>query len=116
MTNSDIYGYPASHFSLPMEAIGRIELVRGTGALQYGAQFGGMLNYKLKTPDTTKTVGLESINSVGSYGLISRDYNAIGGKVGKVEYYAYYSKRVSDGYRKNSESDYDGQGAVLKYM
>ena len=115
MTNSDIYGYPASHFSLPMEAIGRIELVRGTGALQYGAQFGGMLNYKLKTPDTTKTVGLESINSVGSYGLIS-SYNAIGGKVGKVEYYAYYSRRVSDGYRKNSESDYDGQGAVLKYM
>jgi len=114
MTNSDIYGYPASHFSLPMEAIGRIELVRGTGALQYGAQFGGMLNYVLKTPDTTKNIGLESINSVGSYGLIS-SYNAIGGKVGKLQYYAYYSKRISDGYRENSESDYDGQGAMLKY-
>jgi Fe(3+) dicitrate transport protein len=115
MTNSDIYGYPASHFSLPMEAIGRIELVRGTGALQYGAQFGGMLNYVLKTPDTTKTFGFESINSVGSYGLLS-NYNAIGGKLGKVEYYAYYSKRVSEGYRKNSDSDYDGQGLMLKYM
>ncbi|MDO8366854.1 MAG: TonB-dependent receptor [Saprospiraceae bacterium] len=114
MTNSDIYGYPASHFSLPMEAIGRIELVRGTGALQYGAQFGGMLNYVLKTPDTTKAIGLESINSVGSYGLLST-YNAIGGKVGKLQYYAYYSKRISDGYRDNSESDYDGQGAMLKY-
>jgi len=114
MTNSDIYGYPASHFSLPMEAIGRIELVRGTGALQYGAQFGGMLNYVLKTPDTTKAIGLESINSVGSYGLLS-SYNAIGGKIGKVQYYAYYSKRISDGYRKNSASDYDGQGIMLKY-
>ncbi len=114
MTNSDIYGYPASHFSLPMEAIGRIELVRGTGALQYGAQFGGMLNYVIKTPDTTKAIGLESINSVGSYGLLS-SYNAVGGKVGKLQYYAFYSKRVSDGYRKNSDSDYDGQGIMLKY-
>lgn len=115
ITNSDIYGYPASHFSLPFEAIGRIELVRGTGALQYGAQFGGMLNYQLKQPDTTKTVGFESINSIGSFGLLST-YNAIGGKIGKVQYYAYYSKRVSDGYRENSDSDYDGEGVVLKYM
>jgi Fe(3+) dicitrate transport protein len=115
ITNSDIYGYPASHFSLPMEAVGRIELVRGTGALQYGAQFGGMLNYHLKSPDTTKTIGFESINSIGSYGLLST-YNAVGGKIGKVEYYAYYSKRVSDGYRENGESDYDGEGVVLKYI
>ena len=115
ITNSDIYGYPASHFSLPFEAVGRIELVRGTGALQYGAQFGGMLNYALKQPDTTKAVGFETVNSVGSYGLLST-FNAVGGKVGQVQYYAYYSKRVSDGYRENSASDYDGQGVVLKYM
>lgn len=114
MTNSDIYGYPASHFSLPMEAIGRIELVRGTGALQYGAQFGGMLNYVLKAPDTTRELSLESINSIGSYGLLST-YNAVGGKVGKFEYYTYFSKRISEGYRENSASDYDGQGAMLKY-
>jgi Fe(3+) dicitrate transport protein len=114
ITNSDVYGYPASHFSLPFEAVGRIELVRGTGALQYGAQFGGMLNYVLKQPDTTKAASLESINSVGSFGLLST-YNAVGGKVGKVQYYAYYSKRVSDGYRDNSESAYDGQGISLRY-
>lgn len=115
ITNSDIYGYPASHFSLPFEAVGRIELVRGTGALQYGAQFGGMLNYRLKQPDTTKAVGFETVNSIGSFGLLST-YNAVGGKVGKVQYYAFYSKRVSDGYRDNAASDYDGQGLVLKYM
>jgi Outer membrane receptor for Fe3+-dicitrate len=40
ITNSDMYGYPASHYSMPMESIERIELVRGTGSLQYGAQFG----------------------------------------------------------------------------
>ena len=42
ITNSDMYGYPASHYSMPLESIDHIELVRGTGSLQYGAQFGGM--------------------------------------------------------------------------
>lgn len=114
ITNSDMYGYPASHFNLPMEAVGRVELVRGTGALQYGAQFGGMLNYTIKRPDTTQKFSIESINSIGSFGMLST-YNAVGGKVGKLEYYAFYSKRVSDGYRDNSASDYDAQGVVLKF-
>jgi Fe(3+) dicitrate transport protein len=43
-------------------------------------------------------------------------YQAIGGKLGKFQYYAYYSKRVSDGYRSNSNSDFDGQGISLKYV
>ncbi|MEO6037786.1 MAG: TonB-dependent receptor plug domain-containing protein, partial [Saprospiraceae bacterium] len=82
ITNSDLYGYPASHFSLPMEAIGRIELVRGAGALQYGAQFGGLLNYVVKEPDTTRKFGLETLISAGSYGLFS-GYVGLGGKIGK---------------------------------
>ena len=66
MINSDIYGYPASHYSMPMEAIKNIELVRGTASLQYGAEFGGMLNYTIKEPDTTKPISIELNNSVGS--------------------------------------------------
>lgn len=115
MTNSDIYGYPASHYSLPMEAVERIELVRGTGALQYGAQFGGMLNYVVKQPDTTRAIGLETINTVGSYGLVS-SYNSIGGKSGKWQYMGYFSKRVSQGYRDNSHSNYDGQSVIVSYV
>ena len=114
ITNSDMYGYPASHYNVPMEAVERIELVRGTGALQYGAQFGGMLNYVIKRPDTTQKFSIESINSIGSFGMFST-YNAIGGKVGKLEYYAFYSRRASDGYRDNNASDYDAQGALLKF-
>jgi len=114
LSNTDIYGYPASHFSLPMEAIERIELVRGTGALQYGAQFGGMLNYKIKQLDTTRVFNLESVNSAGSFGLMST-FNAVGGKIGNLQYYAYYNRRVSNGYRDNSGSDFNGEGIVLDY-
>lgn len=115
VTNSDIYGYPASHYSMPMESIEKIELIRGTGSLQYGAQFGGMLNYVTKHADTARTFGFESINSVGSFGLLS-SYNAIGGKVGKLTYYAYYSKRHSDGYRQNGQSDAEAQSVRLGYQ
>lgn len=114
MTNSDLYGYPASHFTLPFEAVDRVELVRGTGALQYGAQFGGMLNYILKRPDTTRVFSGESFNSVGSFGLLST-YNAVGGRKGPWEYYAFYSRRTSKGYRDNGESAFDGQGISLRY-
>ena len=115
ITNSDMYGYPASHYSMPMEAVERIELVRGTGSLQYGAQFGGMLNYVSKKPDTTGAFHLESVNSVGSFNTLGI-HVAISGTVGKFGYYAYYNKRTSDGYRENGHSDFDAQSVVLTYQ
>lgn len=114
ITNSDMYGYPASHYSPAMESIERIELVHGTASLQYGAQFGGMVNYITKLPDTTKAFTFETINTGGSYGLFS-SYNAISGKVGKLTYSAYYQKRHSDGYRKNAKSDAQSQFATVSY-
>lgn len=114
LTNSDMYGYPASHYSMPMEAVERIQMVRGSGSLQYGAQFGGMLNYITKSPDTTRMVGFESVNSAGSFGLIST-YNAIGGRIGKFDYYAYVSKRNSTGYRDNSRTVADAESFMLSY-
>ncbi len=115
ITNSDMYGYPASHYSPPMESMERVEFVRGTASLQYGAQFGGMLNYVTKRADSTRKFGFETINSVGSYGLVS-SYNAIGGRVGKWTYYAYYHRRHSDGYRKNSVSNTEAQFGTLHYQ
>lgn len=112
--NSDMYGYPASHYSAPMESFEKIELVRGTGSLQYGAQFGGMINYVTKRPDTTKAFGFESANTAGSFGLLS-SYNAISGTINKFSYSAYYYRRHSTGYRKNSESDAEAQFVQLGY-
>lgn len=114
LANSDLYAYPASHYSIPMESVERIELVRGTGALQYGAQFGGMLNYVIKQGDENKPLSFESFNTVGSFNLLST-YNAFGGKSKKLRYYAYFTKRTRDGYRKNEGTAYDAQGINLTY-
>lgn len=114
MTNSDLYGYPASHFNAPTESIERIELVRGSGALQYGAQFGGMVNYITKEGDSSRKISFETQHAAGSYGLLST-YNAIGGKVNKLQYYAYVNYRKSDGYRENSEYRYVATHAHLTY-
>jgi Fe(3+) dicitrate transport protein len=112
--NSDLYAYPASHYSIPMESVSRIELVRGTGSLQYGAQFGGMLNYVTKEADQKKPVAFESFNTVGSYRLLN-SYNAVGGRWKKWSYYAYYSKRTRNGFRDGERTEYDAQGIVLHY-
>ncbi len=115
LLNSDMYGYPASHYSAPMESYEKIELIRGTGSLQYGAQFGGMINYVTRKPDSTKAFTLESVNTAGSFGLLST-YNAISGTSGRFSYYAYYHKRHSNGYRENSRSDAEAQFAHLHYQ
>ncbi len=115
ITNSDMYGYPASHYSMPFESIERIEVVRGTGSLQYGAQFGGMLNYVSKQGDTTRPLSFETVTTAGSYNLIST-YNAIGGKMGKFKYYAYFQKKSRDGYRESDHTDSDAEGVVITYQ
>jgi len=114
ITNSDMYGYPASHYNIPLEAVERIELVRGTGSLQYGAQFGGMLNYVSKRPDSSE-LAFQSINTAGSYGLLST-FNSISGTKGKFRYYAWFNKKANSGYRKNSDSKYDAQNISLFYQ
>lgn len=114
MINSDLYGYPASHYSFPLESIDKIELIRGTASLQYGGQFGGMINYKIKQAPSNKDFELESINTVGSFGLIS-SFNSISGSFKKWKYYIYEANRHSEGYRKNSESNYNAQYININY-
>lgn len=114
ITNSDMYGYPASHYNIPMEAVERIEFVRGTSSLQYGAQFGGMINYISKQPDSTKKIAIESVNTIGSYGLVST-FNGITGKIGKFSYSAWINGKWITGYRNNSDAAFNSEAISLFY-
>jgi Fe(3+) dicitrate transport protein len=114
-TNSDVFGYPENHYNVPFQAIGEVQFVRGSAALQFGPQFGGMVNYKIKECDSTKVFGFESEQTAGSNNFFN-SYNAIGGKVGKLSYYAFYSTRRGDGWRPNAAFDYHSYYANIKYQ
>ena len=100
--SADALGYPESYYSPPIEAIERIELVRGAASLQYGTQFGGMLNFKFKEGEDNKPFQFESKQSIGSFGFLS-SFNAIKGDTKKVNYYAFYEYKHNQGWRPNSE-------------
>jgi len=100
--SSDPLGYPETYYNPPMEALERIEVVRGAASLQYGTQFGGLLNYQIKKGNPNKEVSFESLQTIGSYGLFN-SYNAIGGTYRKLSYYAFLQHRSADGWRNNSK-------------
>jgi Fe(3+) dicitrate transport protein len=110
--SSEVFGYPEAYFTPPTEAMERIEVVRGAGALQYGPQFGGLLNYVSKKQLGNKPLSMESSQTIGSYGLFN-SYNAIGGQLKKFKYYAYLHHRNADGWRENSR--YKTQTAALNF-
>jgi Fe(3+) dicitrate transport protein len=110
----DPMGYPEAYYTPPMEVVDRIEIVRGASSLQYGPQFGGLMNFVLRKPDISTRVTVESQNTVGSNGLFST-FNYIGGTEGRLSYTAYYQKRFGNGWRDNSYFNTDHAHAELSY-
>ncbi len=100
---ADPYGYPEAYYNPQLQSVQRIEIVRGHGALQYGPQIGGMVNYILKNgSEFTKPFQFETFQTVGSNGLFN-SYNAVGGKTRKINYYTFFDHRSGDGWRNNNE-------------
>src|ERR1700722_332064 len=114
VTNSDIFGYPEDHYTPPMQSIREMQLVRGSAALQFGSQFGGMMNYVMKDADSTKLLGVESEQTKGSYHF-TNSFNAVGGTSGKFSYYAYYDERHGDDWRPNAAFVYHAYFANLSW-
>jgi Fe(3+) dicitrate transport protein len=111
--SADVFGYPEAYYNPPLEAVETIQMVRGGASLQFGPQFGGMLNYILKR-ENEKPFSFETQNTIGSYGLIST-FNAIGGKYNKWSYYAYNHSRSAKGWRKNNRFESRNTHAFVEY-
>jgi len=100
---ADPFGYPEAYYNPQLQAVQRIEIVRGQGALQYGPQFGGMVNYILKNgTEINKPLEFETQQTIGSNGLLN-SFNAIGGQKGKINYYTFYDQRNGEGWRDHSQ-------------
>lgn len=99
--SSEIFGYPETYYTPPMEAIEKIEITRGSASLQFGPQFGGLVNYQIKKGNPNKILAFESQQTFGSYSLFNT-FNSIGGTFKKLSYYGFVHHRNSNGWRENS--------------
>ncbi|MEP7383556.1 MAG: TonB-dependent receptor [Gemmatimonadota bacterium] len=99
---ADPYGYNETYYVPPLEAVERVELVRGASGLQYGPQFGGMINYVMKQGDPSRPLSGEIQQTTGSYGL-ANTYASVGGGHGQWRWFGYAQRRVQDGWRPNSD-------------
>lgn len=101
--SADALGYPESYYTPPTEALERIEIVRGAASLQYGTQFGGLLNFVMKKGATDKKVEVTARQTLGSFGYFG-SFNSVGGTVanGKLNYYTFYQRKQGNGWRPNS--------------
>ncbi|MGV3609951.1 MAG: TonB-dependent receptor family protein [Fluviicola sp.] len=100
--SADALGYPESYYTPPLEALQAIEIIRGSASLQYGTQFGGLMNFIIKDPVQNSPFQFTSRNTVGNYGYFGT-FNRISGTAGRFEYQAYYQLKTGNGYRPNSD-------------
>ncbi|MEZ7498945.1 TonB-dependent receptor [Flavobacterium sp. Arc3] len=112
--SADVLGYPESYYATPTEALEEIQVIRGAASLQYGTQFGGLINFKLKTP-SKKPIELITRNTIGSYGLFT-NFTSLSGTNDKFSYYTFYNYKQGNGYRPNSDFESKNYFANLNYQ
>ena len=98
--SADVLGYPESYYSPPAEAVDEIQILRGAASLQYGTQFGGLVNFILKKPNNYKPFEIITRNTLGSYGLFT-NFTSISLNKKKNKTYAFFNYKSGDGFREN---------------
>ncbi|MFD2917570.1 TonB-dependent receptor domain-containing protein [Psychroserpens luteus] len=112
--SADVLGYPESYYTPAAEGLKEIQVIRGAASLQYGTQFGGLINFKTKAPNPNKPIEVITRNTVGSFGLYT-NFTSLSGTKGKFSYYTYFNYKKGDGFRPNSEFESKNVFAHLGY-
>ena len=100
--SADVLGYPESYYSPPSEGLSEIQIIRGAASLQYGTQFGGLVNFITKPPNKVKPLEVVLRNTAGSNNLYT-NFTSLSGTTNKLSYYSYINFKKGDGFRPNSE-------------
>jgi Fe(3+) dicitrate transport protein len=111
--SADALGYPESYYVPPAEALERIEILRGAASLQYGTQFGGMINYKFAEP-SLKKISVHTRQTLGSFGLFNT-FNQLSGTLGKFSYSTFYQYKRYAGWRPYSTLESHNAFAKVSY-
>ncbi len=98
--SADALGYPESYYTPPLEALQSIEIIRGSASLQYGTQFGGLMNFVIKDPSSS-LFEVTARNTAGNKGYFG-SFTRVSGTKNRWSYQAYYQLKLGDGYRPNS--------------
>ncbi len=102
--SADALGYPESYYTPPIEGVGRIQVVRGAASLQYGTQFGGLLNFVMKKPVADRKLEVTARQTIGSFGFYNA-FTSASGTVGKLSYYTFFQYKQGNGWRPNAHFD-----------
>ena len=112
--SADVLGYPESYYATPTEGLEEIQIVRGAASLQYGTQFGGLINFELKKP-TSKPFEIISRNTIGSFDLFT-NFTSVSGTNEKFSYYTFYNFKKGNGFRPNSKFESKNYFGNLNYQ
>lgn len=113
--SADVLGYPESYYTPASEGLEEIQVIRGAASLQYGTQFGGLINLKTKKPNPNKPFELITRNTAGSFGLYT-NFTSVSGTKDKLSYYSYFNYKRGDGFRPNSEFESKNVFAHIGYQ
>ena len=98
----DLYGYPEVYYAPPMQAVDRIEIIRGSASLQFGPQFGGVVNYVIRDGQLNTRPSWQLEQTAASYGALTT-FGGVTGGTNRLTYSAYAQGRRQDGWRPNSQ-------------
>lgn len=100
---------------VPLDQVERVEIVRGSGSVQYGGgATGGVINIITRKDFAKEPVTARATATFGSYGL--RQYDAaVALNNQKVGVDAYMQSLHSDGYREHSGESREGGGGGITF-